>query len=158
MLASWPTFIVGWQLVQIEALDMVDDLRSRESVRRKALWTLSHLMPGDPKAAAILDVLDDIEDQERVDLNRSHPGLDIDSVRNAVLIERNSSGISIVREACTPQPWRERFLQASIGSTRLVDGPYAHDWEKFLTQWQAEMKHLDAHMSARRERERERQR
>ncbi|EGH48003.1 hypothetical protein PSYPI_39274, partial [Pseudomonas syringae pv. pisi str. 1704B] len=36
---------------------MVDVLRSRESVRRKALWTLSHLVPGDPKAAAILDVL-----------------------------------------------------------------------------------------------------
>ena len=125
-----------------------DDLRTREAVRRKALWTLSHLMPGDPKAAAILDVLDDIDDQERVDLNRIHPSLDIDAVRKAVLIERHSSGISIVREAGIPQPWRERFLQASIGSTRLIDGPYAHDWEKFLTQWQSEMLHLDAHMSA----------
>ena len=129
---------------------MADDLRTRESVRRKALWTLSHLMPGDPKAAAILDVLDDIDDQERVDLNRSHPGLDIDAVRKAVLIERHSSSINIVDEASIPQPWRERFLQASIGSTRLVDGLYAHDWEKFLTKWQAEMQHLDAHMSARR--------
>jgi hypothetical protein len=133
---------------------MPDDLRTRESVRRKALWTLTHLMPGDPKAAAILDVLDDIEDQERVDLNRSHLSLDINAVRKAVLIERHSSGINIVDEANIPQPWRERFLQASIGSTRLVDGPYAHDWDKFLTQWQAEMKHLDAHMSARRERQR----
>ncbi|MEE3916181.1 hypothetical protein V2I80_17105 [Pseudomonas viridiflava] len=131
---------------------MADDLRTLESVRRKALWTLWHLVPGDPQAAAILDVLDDIEEQERVDLNQSHPHLDIDAVRKAVLIERHSSGISIVREAGIPQPWRERFLQASIGSTRLVDGPYAHDWDKFLTQWQAEMKHLDAHMSARRQR------
>ena len=32
-----------------------DDLRTREAVRRKALWTLSHLMPGDSKAAAILE-------------------------------------------------------------------------------------------------------
>ena len=128
---------------------MVDDLRSRESVRRKALWTLSHLIPGDPKAAAIVDVLDDIEGQERVDLNHSHPGLDIDAVRKAVLIERHSSGISIVREANIPQPWRERFRQASIGSTRLVDGPYAHDWDKFLNEWQAEMQHLDAHKSER---------
>lgn len=127
---------------------MADDLRARESLRRKALWTLSHMMPGDPQAAAILNVLDDIEDQERVDLNQNHPRLDIDAVRKAVLIERHSSGITIVREAGIPQPWRERFLQASIGSTRLVDGPYAHDWEKFLTQWQAEMLHLDAHMSA----------
>jgi hypothetical protein len=130
-----------------------DDLRTRESVRRKALWTLSHLVPGDPQAAAILNVLDDIEDQERVDSNRNYPGLDIDAARNAVQTKRHRSGISIVNEASIPEPWRERFLQASIGSTRLVDGPYAHDWEKFLTQWQAEMKHLDAHMSARREHE-----
>jgi len=128
---------------------MVDNLRSRESVRRKALWTLSHLIPGDPKAAAIVDVLDDIEGQERVDLNHSHPRLDIDAARKAVQIERHSSGIDIVNEASIPQPWRERFLQASIGSTRLVDGPYAHDWDKFLAQWQVEMRHVDAHRSAR---------
>ncbi|MBA6041995.1 hypothetical protein SAMN05216598_3123 [Pseudomonas asplenii] len=128
---------------------MADDLRARESVRRKALWTLSHLMPGDPKAAAILDVLDGIEGQERVDLNHSHPGLVIDAARKAVQIERHSSGINIVNEASIPQPWRERFLQASIGSTRLVDGPYAHDWDKFLAQWQVEMRHLDAHRYAR---------
>jgi len=133
---------------------MGDDLRTRESVRRKAFWTLSHLVPGDPQAAAILNVLDDIEDQERVDLNQSHPHPDIDAVRKAVLIERHSSGINIVDEGSIPQPWRERFLQASIGSTRLIDGLYAHDWEKFLAQWQAEMKHLNAHMSARRERQR----
>ncbi|RML51102.1 hypothetical protein ALQ93_02479 [Pseudomonas syringae pv. pisi] len=80
-------------------MDMVDVLRSRESVRRKALWTLSHLVPGDPKAAAILDVLDEIEGQERVDLNHSHPGFDIDAARKAVQIERYSSVINIVREA-----------------------------------------------------------
>jgi hypothetical protein len=128
---------------------MADDLRTRESVRRKALWTLSHLMPGDPKAVAILDVLADIENQEPIAQNRNQPFLDIDAVREAVQIERHSSGISIVREGSIPQPWRERFLQASVGSTRLVDGLYACDWEKFLAQWQLEMRHLDAHMSAR---------
>lgn len=128
---------------------MVDDLRTRESLRRKALWTLSHLMPGDPKAAEILDVLDDIDDQEHVELNRHRPSLDIDDARKSVLIERHSSGIRILREASIPQPWRERFLQASIGSTRLEDGLYAHDWEKFLTQWDVEMRHLNAHLSAR---------
>jgi hypothetical protein len=131
---------------------MADDLRTRESLRRKALWTLSHLVPGDPKAAAILDVLADIEAHELVGQNRNQPVLDIDATRKAALIERHSSGVSLVREASIPQPWRERFLQASIGSTRLITGPYAHDWEKFLTEWQAEMKHLDAHMSARRAR------
>ena len=133
---------------------MADDLHTRESVRRKALWTLSHLVPGDTQAAAILNVLDDIEDQERVDLNQSHPHLDIDAVRKAVLIERHSSGINIVDEASIPQPWRERFLQASIGSTRLIDAPYARDWEKFLAQWQVEVQHLAAHKIARRARQR----
>ncbi|WP_434603128.1 hypothetical protein J3P85_07335 [Pseudomonas sp. Z1-12] len=133
---------------------MADDLRTLESVRRKALWTLSHLVPGNPQAVAILNVLDDIEDQERVDLNQSHPHLDIDAVRKAVLIERHSSGINIVDEASIPQPWRERFLQASIGSTRLIDAPYARDWEKFLAQWQVEMQHLAAHKIARRARQR----
>lgn len=133
---------------------MADDLRTRESVRRKGLWTLSHLVPGDPKAAAILDILADIDDQELIAQNRNQPVFDINTVRKAVLIEHHRSGISIVHEANIPQPWRERFLQASIGSTRLVDGPYAHDWEKFLTQWQAEIQHLDAHMSARRARQR----
>ena len=133
---------------------MADDLRTRESVRRKALWTLSHLVPGDPQAAAILNVLDDIEDLERVDLNQSHPHPDIDAVRKAVLIERHSSGINIVDEASIPQPWRERFLQASIGSTRLIDAPYARDWEKFLAQWQVEMQHLAAHKTTRRARQR----
>lgn len=83
-----------------------DDLRTREAVRRKALWTLSHLMPGDPKAAAILDVLDEIDDQERVDLKLSHPSLDTDTdtVRKAVQIERHRSSINIVDEASIPQP------------------------------------------------------
>ena len=128
---------------------MVDDLRTRESLRRKALWALSHLMPGDLKAAEILDVLEDIDDQEHVELNRHLPRQDIDDARKAVLIERHSSGIRIVRESSIPQPWRERFLQASIGSTRLEDGLYAHDWEKFLSEWQAEMKRVDVHRAAR---------
>lgn len=128
---------------------MADDLRLRESLRRKALWTLAHLLPGDPKAAAILNVLDDIEDQEHADLNQRPLGLDLDAVRMAVQIERHLFGISIVREVSIPQPWRERFLQASVGSTRLCDGPYAHDWERFLTQWQVEMRHLNAHRAVR---------
>lgn len=113
---------------------MSDDLRTREALRRKAFWTLSHLMSGDPKAAAILDVLDDIEDQEHFYLNRNHPSFDIDTARKAVQIERHSSGISIVREVSIPQPWRERFMQASIGSTRLAESlpPSSFPFESYL--------------------------
>ncbi|BBN63448.1 hypothetical protein KUIN1_26380 [Pseudomonas sp. KUIN-1] len=35
------------------------------------------------------------------------------------------------------------LIEASIESTRLVNGQYANDWDKFLTQWQAEMQRLD---------------
>lgn len=65
------------------------------------------------------------------------------SARQLRLIECHNSGISILREASIPQPWRERFLQASIGSTRLVDGHYPADWNKFLAGWEAEIWHLE---------------
>lgn len=37
----------------------------------------------------------------------------------------NRSLIGVDPELNIPQSWRERFLQASIGSARLADGPYA---------------------------------
>lgn len=52
-------------------------------------------MPGDPKPATILDVLDDIEDQLCIDFNQSRAGLDPEAVPKGVLIERHSSSISI---------------------------------------------------------------
>lgn len=53
--------------------------------------------------------------------------LEFEQLRYSVSVERHHSGIEIVVELSIPEPWRERFLQASIGSTRLVDGPYATD-------------------------------
>ncbi|MNW11484.1 hypothetical protein D3C71_2089550 [compost metagenome] len=63
-------------------------------------------------------------------------------------MKRLHSGIDIVLELNIPELWRERFFQASIGSTRLVDGLYATDWKKFLAAWEAEMQHLEAHRTA----------
>lgn len=45
-------------------------------------------------------------------------------------------------------PWRERFDQASVGSTRLVAGPYLDDLKKFVDEWEREMIHLQAHRDA----------
>jgi hypothetical protein len=61
---------------------------------------------------------------------------------------RHNSGLDIILEQTIPQPWRERFLQASIGSTRVPDGPYAADWDNFLTEWEREMQHLQTHRLA----------
>lgn len=55
----------------------------------------------------------------------------------------------IVRDQDIPQPWRERFLCASRGSTRLVEGTYYQDWEKFVSEWKREMAHLELHRCAR---------
>ena len=126
-----------------------DLLRERERTRRRVLWALATLQPGDSNAPDLLAILNDLDDQERNDTPCSDNLLDLIEVRNSVSVMRHSSGIDIILKRTIPQPWRERFYQASIGSTRLVDGPYASGWDKFLASWEAEMRHLEQHRAAR---------
>lgn len=126
-----------------------DLLRERERTRRRVLWALASFHPGDPHASELLTVLDELDIQERSDTPCSDKSLELIEVRNSVSAKRHNSGIDIILEQTIPQPWRERFYQASIGSTRLVDGPYASDWDKFLGSWEAEMQHLEQHRAAR---------
>ncbi|MGY2277549.1 hypothetical protein ACW9H0_07935 [Pseudomonas monsensis] len=123
-----------------------DLLRERERNRRRVLWALASFHPGDPNASELLTILDDLDVQERNDTTYGDKPLD--EVRNSVSVMRHNSGIDIILERDIPQPWRERFLQASIGSTRVTDGPYAIDWDKFLTEWEREMQHLKNHRAA----------
>lgn len=125
-----------------------DLLRERERTRRRVLWALASLRPGDPTASELLTILNDLDDQERNDIPLSDKPLELIEVRNSVSVMRHNSGIDIILEQTIPQPWRERFLQASIGSTRVTDGPYATDWDKFLTEWEREMQHLQTHRIA----------
>lgn len=125
-----------------------DLLREREKTRRRVLWALASLHPGDPNASDLLAVLDDLDDQERNDTSSSDKPLELTEVRNSVSVRRHNSGIEIILERTIPQPWRARFHQASIGSTRIPDGPYAADWDKFLTEWEREMQHLQTHRIA----------
>ncbi|OPK07400.1 hypothetical protein [Pseudomonas sp. VI4.1] len=122
-----------------------DELCQLEGARRRALWALACLRPGDPRASDLLAILDDLDDQEPNDTPCSDKPLDLIEVRNSVSVMRHSSGIDIILEQTIPQPWRERFNQASVGSTRLFDGPYASDWDKFLVEWEREMQHLQKH-------------
>ncbi|PSL91692.1 MULTISPECIES: hypothetical protein [unclassified Pseudomonas] len=126
-----------------------DLLRERERTRRKVLWALASRRPGDPNASDLLAILDDLDDQERNDTPCSDKPLELIEVRNSVSVRRHHSGMDIILERDIPQPWRERFHQASVGSTRLVDGPYASGWDKFLASWEAEMRHLEQHRAAR---------
>lgn len=77
--------------------------------------------------------------------------LELTDVRDTVPIQHRHGSIDIIFEQDIPEPWRERFFQASVGSTKVSDGPYAKDWDKFLAMWEVEMRHLEAHRAARHE-------
>ncbi|MFK5664301.1 hypothetical protein ACI2OW_00095 [Pseudomonas shirazica] len=84
------------------------DLHLLEVARRKALWALAHLIPGDPRADFIIQVLDDIERQEQ-SLPIYRHAMDADEVLNLVSSEPHPIGMAIVRDEDIPQPWRERY-------------------------------------------------
>ncbi|MEN5312547.1 hypothetical protein [Pseudomonas koreensis] len=125
-----------------------DELRELEKARRKTLWALASLHLGDPNASEPLAILDHLGDLEQNSTVSTLELLDLNMVRDSVPVKRHPSGIDIVLELEIPEPWRERFLQASIGSTRLPEGAYACDWEKFLAEWELEMQHLQNHRDA----------
>ena len=126
-----------------------DELRKLELTRRRALWEIARFLPGDPEAADALAILNDLDDQERSSTPSTSEPLELNEVRGSVPVQHHQCGIDIVLELTIPQPWRARFQQASIGSTRVVEGPYATDWDKFLARWEAEMRHLEQHRAAR---------
>ena len=125
-----------------------EDLRHLEKARRKALWALAPFSPGDTQALKVLHVLEDVELREAHLISSPESVLTAEQLRSVIPTEPHPIGCRIVREESIPQPWRERFLQASIGSTRVPDGPYAADWYKFLSKWEAEMLHLKEHRAA----------
>jgi hypothetical protein len=126
-----------------------NNIYQHEMARRKALWELARFAPGDSMAEITLAVLDDIDAQDIDNSHLSGRALSIDEVTDSVPEEELPAGIWIVRETEIPQPWLERFRCASAGSTRVVEGPYATDWEKFLRKWKFEICHLDEHRSER---------
>lgn len=119
-----------------------NDLHQREALRRKALWALAYQAPGNPRTAPILEVLEGLDHDDSSPPTRE--------LQELVRPESRSDGRKIVRDESIPQPWRQRFLCASRGSTRFVEGAYFDDWEKFLREWDAEMAHLERCRVARR--------
>lgn len=99
---------------------MVDPM---ERQRRRVLWALSALHPGDL-------------------------GQSCEHLLALITTSIHPSGHEIVDGQSIPSPWRERFAQASIGSTRLAAGPYLSDPQKFVDDWEAEMIHLRDHQNA----------
>jgi hypothetical protein len=126
-----------------------DELRKLESTRRRALREIARFLPGNSEAADALAILDELDDKELNSKLFTDKPLELNEVRGSVPVQPHQCGIDIVLEMNIPQPWRERFLQASIGSTRLPEAPYAGDWEKFLSRWESEMAHLERHRALR---------
>jgi hypothetical protein len=125
-----------------------NDIHKRETQRRRALWRLAGLQPGDDAARELVQFLDEIDQAEIDDAALVMRIPDVEEVLVQVPVEPHASTIDIVRAEDIPQPWRSRFLAASIGSTRVAEGFYAHDWHKFVRGWRAEMMHLDQHRVA----------
>lgn len=124
-----------------------NDIHKRETHRRRALWRLAALAPGDTAAFELIQLLDEVDQAELDDdsLGTMILGVEEVLVQVQVQVEPHPSTISIVKVEEIPQPWRSRFLAASIGSTRVTEGFYAHDWHSFLRKWQAEMRHVAEH-------------
>jgi hypothetical protein len=126
-----------------------DQLRKLEVAKRRALWALADLKPGDPGAVKILVELDEI-DQALGGLvtGRERPSQEL----MAAIRTQYHNGIRLVVDDSIPEPWRQRFWAASVGSTRLAVGAYFIDFEKFVLAWQRELEHLKAHRSSRHDR------
>lgn len=117
-----------------------------EISRRRALWALADLQPGDARAEKVLTELDEVE-QALLSVVGDHQISTLELVD--VVITKHHKGVQLVAEDSIPEPWLQRFLVASVGSTRLAEGPYLRDFEKFLEMWHQELEHLNAHRTHR---------
>ena len=128
-------------------------LWQRERARREALWDLEGLWPGNALAQPYLEILDDIDQQDRELPIGEEYLMSIDELREGVPetqhVGTDGYPFVIVLDQHIPQPWRARFEAASALSTRLLEGSYASDWHRFLRGWVREMQHLAAHREGR---------
>lgn len=121
-------------------------LRRLEIARRRALWALADLQPGDARAEKVLAELDEV-DQGLQDVV-SGDQLSAQELVDVVTTKLHN-GVQLIAEDSIPEPWLQRFRAASVGSTRLAEGPYLRDFEKFVAVWHQELEHLNAHRAHR---------
>jgi len=121
-------------------------LRSLEIARRRALWALADLQPGDARAETELAELEEV-DQALLGV----VGGDQLSAQDVVdvITTKLHNGVQLVVEDSIPEPWLQRFQAASVGSTRLAEGPYLRDFVKFVAVWHQELEYLNAHQAHR---------
>ncbi|MFI8376143.1 hypothetical protein ACIGCH_18960 [Pseudomonas helleri] len=151
--------VVGLLLADKEAIQVLKDefeefrvvwrrLYDRERERRDAIWRLELIDPGSKSAEPFLELLSAISDADETDPIGVARALSIDEVVAMVPITYEPGSIDYVGYDDIPEPWCERFLQASAGSTATIRGGYASDWEKFVRLWTAEMEMIKKHQEA----------
>ena len=123
-------------------------LHDRERDRRDAIWRLEAIKPGSKTAEPFLESLAAIAEADESDPIGEAYAVGIDEVFDMVPITSVPGGIDYVGYDDIPEPWCERFLQASAGSTATIRGSYAGDWEKFVRYWKVEMEILRNHQEA----------
>ena len=124
-------------------------LHDRERDRRDAIWRLEAIKPGSKTAEPFLESLAAIAELDESDPIGEAHALGIDDVFAMVPITSVPGWIDYIAYDDIPEPWCERFSQASTGSTATIRGSYAYDWEKFVRCWKVEMDMIVKHQLAR---------
>ncbi|MGR6453553.1 hypothetical protein ACU5P1_17030 [Pseudomonas plecoglossicida] len=125
-------------------------LYDRERERREAIWRLEPVEPGSKAAEPLLEALAAIANADEADPIGEAHALGIDEVVAMVPVTSAPGSIDYVGFDDIPEPWCERFLQASAGSTASILGSYAGDWMKFVRCWKEEMAMIAKHELAKR--------
>lgn len=123
-------------------------LYHREQERRDNIWRLELIEPGSKTAEPFLESLSEIGCADEIDPMGEAYALSIDEVFELVPITSVPGSIDYVGYDDIPEPWCERFLQASAGSTATIRGSYAGDWKKFVRLWKAEVEMITKHQLA----------
>lgn len=123
-------------------------LYDRERNRRDAIWRLEAIMPGSKTAEPFLESLAAIAKADEVDPIGEAFAMGIDEVFEIVPVTSVPGWIDYIACDDIPEPWCERFSQASTGSTGTIRGSYAYDWAKFVQCWKVEMDMIAKHQLA----------
>ena len=134
---EFDTFMVAWRR-----------LHDRERERRDTIWRLELIEQGSKSAEPFLELLSAISDADATDPIGEAHALSIDEVFEMVPITTVPGSIDYVDYDDISEPWCERFLQASAGSTATIRGGYATDWGKFVRLWKVEMEMIRKHQEA----------
>lgn len=127
----------------MSVINATTNLSHREKRRREALSNIGCWLIDVSLRDAALRELQEIQELDRTSPLGGAAAMSLDELRESVPIHTDArNSYPYVLEEEIPEPWRERFLIVSVGSTRSGRGWYAHDWQEFLFLWQKEHLYL----------------